>query len=125
MGAGRKPYTVRLSGIDAPEDGQAWGNKSKKLLKSLIHKKIVRVVAQKKPDYYGRTIARLYVDGLDVNAAMVEQGAAWVYRRYARGSSFAPFYKAEARAKKNRLGLWRLKNPVEPWKWRKMKKKKY
>jgi endonuclease YncB( thermonuclease family) len=54
---------------------------------------------------------------------MVEQGAVWVYRRYARGSSFAVLYKAEARAKKNRLGLWRLKNLLEPWKYRRFKKR--
>lgn len=118
MGEGRKPYSVRLSGIDAPENGQAWGKKSKQLLKKLIHKKIVRVVAQNKPDRYGRIIARLYLDDVDVCAYMVENGGAWVYRRYARGSSLAVLYKAEAKAKKQKRGLWALKNPVPPWEYR-------
>ncbi len=124
MGAKRKPYTVRLAGIDAPEDGQAWGRKSKKLLKKLIHKKIVRVVPQKKADKWGRVVARLYIGNIDVCAYMVENGGAWVYRRYARGSSFAVFYRAEEAAQKNKVGLWAAKNPVPPWKWRKLKKKK-
>ncbi len=119
MGANRTPYTVRLSGIDAPEKGQPYAKKSKKLLSNLIYKKIVRVVAQNKPDRYGRTIARLYVDSVDINAAMIEHGGAWVYRRYARGSSFASFYKAEAQAKKNKRGLWALPTPLPPWEWRK------
>lgn len=76
-------------------------------------------MAQNKPDRYGRTIARLYIGNTDINAYMVEQGGAWVYRRYAKGSSFAPFYKAEEQAKANKVGLWSLKNPVPPWKWRK------
>jgi endonuclease YncB( thermonuclease family) len=42
-------------------------------------------------DRYGRTIGRVFVGGVDVNAALVEQGAAWVYRTPARrfGVSFA------------------------------------
>ena len=122
MGANRTPYTVRLSGLDAPEKGQPYGKKSKQALSAMIYKKIVRVDGSKQ-DRYGRTIARLYVDGLDVNAAMIEQGAAWVYRRYARGSSFAVFYQAEARAKKNKVGLWALSSPLPPWEWRKSGKK--
>ncbi len=119
MGAGRKPYTVRLSGIDAPENGQPWGNKSKQLLKQLIHKKQVRVVVQKKADKWGRVVARLYLDDVDVCAYMVVYGGAWVYRRYARGSSFALLYNAEAKAKAAKSGLWSLNNPVPPWEWRK------
>lgn len=117
MGKGRKPYKVRLSGIDAPEKRQPYGKKSKQALAKLVFKKIVRVDGSKH-DRYGRTIARLYVDGQDINAAMIEQGAAWVYRRYARGSAFASFYKAEAIAKAEKRGLWALNNTIPPWEWR-------
>lgn len=115
MGARRKPFTVRLVGIDAPENGQRYAKKSKQALSKLIYKKIVRLEGLKR-DRYGRTLARLYVDDTDVSVAMVEQGAAWVYRRYTRD---ATLYKAEAIAKENKSGLWALSNPLPPWEWRK------
>ena len=115
MGKGRKPFTVRLQGIDAPEKGQRYAKKSKQALSRLVYKKIVRLEGTKR-DRYGRTLARLYVDDMDVSAKMVEQGAAWVYRRYTRDSIL---YQAEAVAKENKRGLWAFKNPLPPWKWRK------
>ncbi len=47
------PYTIRLAGIDAPEKGQAFGDKSKKNLSSLVFQKPVRIEWSKK-DGYGR-----------------------------------------------------------------------
>ena len=47
-------------------------------------------------DRYGRTVGRVYVGNLDVNAEMIRQGAAWVYRDYAKDPSL---YRLEERAK--------------------------
>ena len=33
-------------------------------------------------DRYGRTVGRVYVGAMDVNAEMVKRGAAWVYRQF-------------------------------------------
>ena len=38
-------------------------------------------------DRYGRTVGRVYADAMDVNAEMVRQGAAWVYRKYSHDRS--------------------------------------
>ena len=35
-------------------------------------------------DRYQRIVGRIYVDDLAVSAEMVRQGAAWVYRKYAK-----------------------------------------
>lgn len=35
-------------------------------------------------DRYGRSVGRVYVDGVDVNAEMIRCGAAWVFRKYVR-----------------------------------------
>ncbi len=121
MGKGRKSYKVRLSGLDAPEKKQPYGKKSQQALAKLAFKKIVCVKGVKR-DCYGRTIARLYVGNQDINAAMIEQGAAWVYRPYARGSTFTSFYKAETMAKNNKIGLWALNKPIPPWEWRRKSK---
>jgi endonuclease YncB( thermonuclease family) len=75
-----------------------------------------RVVVQD-IDRYGRTIGRVFVGGVDVNAALVEQGAAWVYRRYAKDPSL---FRLEAQAKAAKRGLWGLPKAQRcpPWDWR-------
>ena len=71
-------------------------------------------------DRYGRNVARLYVDGLDVNREMIRLGAAWVYREYKTDKSLLDI-EAEARAAKR--GLWALPEAeqVPPWEWRRKK----
>ena len=48
-------------------------------LSDLAFGKQARVVVQD-TDRYGRTVGRVYVGNLDVNAEMIGRGAAWVYR---------------------------------------------
>ena len=107
---------IRLAEIDAPEKGQPYGSKAKQVLSDLAFSKTVtvRVITT---DRYGRTVARVYVDDLDVNAAMVEEGAAWVYTAYSTDSLF-PQLQALAQAEKR--GLWGLSEyeQVPPWEWR-------
>ena len=79
--AGNRQLKIRLAEIDAPERDQPFGTKSKQALSDLVFGETISV----QPitiDRYGRTVARLYFEGLDVNAAMIEQGAAWVYTAY-------------------------------------------
>jgi endonuclease YncB( thermonuclease family) len=59
----------------------------------------------------------VYVGDVDVNAALVEQGAAWVYRQYARDQSL---FRLEEQAKAAKRGLWGLPDAQRcpPWDWR-------
>ena len=68
-------------------------------------------------DRYGRTVGRVYVGGVDVNAEMVKQGTAWVYRKYAQDQAL---YRLEEQAKAARRGLWGLPETERcpPWDWR-------
>ncbi|WP_083398444.1 thermonuclease family protein [Nitrosomonas communis] len=69
-------------------------------------------------DRYGRKVARVYKDDIDVNAEMVRLGAAWVYRKYARDQNL---YALEKQARQNKVGLWSLPETqqIPPWEWRK------
>ena len=69
-------------------------------------------------DRYGRTVGRVYVGNLDVNAEMIGRGAAWVYRDYAKDPSL---YRLESEAKAAKRGLWALPETERcaPWDWRK------
>jgi endonuclease YncB( thermonuclease family) len=101
--------TIRLHGIDAPEsdqfctrDGRAWacGEEGTDQLRRLIRGGELRCDALD-TDQYGRTLARCYLRGLDINRAMVESGYAVAYRKYS-----TEFVEAEEQAKAARRGIW-------------------
>ncbi len=108
---------VRLADIDCPEGNQPYGDSARRELSELVSRKYVRIERLGLDDY-GRTLGRVRVGSLDVNAEMVRRGAAWVYRKYLRDQSLLALEK-EARAAKR--GLWALPEAerVPPWKWRK------
>ena len=111
----REHVKVRLVDIDAPEKGQAFGNRSKQALEVLVKGQEVRVV-ERGQDRYHRILGRIYRGELDVNAEQVRQGMAWVFRQYNKD---ATLYPIEAEAKEQKRGLWRDSDPVPPWEWRK------
>lgn len=108
---------IRLSDIDAPESGQAFGSRAKQALSDLVYRQRVRAVEVDR-DRYGRLVARVYVGELDVNAELVRTGMAWVYRQYSRDAALLTL-EAEARAAKR--GLWADASPVPPWEYRRPK----
>jgi endonuclease YncB( thermonuclease family) len=120
LDADKKQHKVRLNGIDAPEKKQAFGAKSKTRLGEMVAGKDV-VVEWKEKDTYGRTLGKVTQSGVDVNLQMVKEGLAWHYRKYSKSIELA---RAEAEAKAAKKGLWADPNPVPPWDFRKLEKKK-
>lgn len=114
----REQVKVRMVEINAPEKGQAFGNRSKQALSQLVHDRQVEIREQG-TDRYGRTLGRVYLSGLDVNTEMVRRGMAWVYVKYAKDKGL---YQLEAEAREQRRGLWADKEPVPPWEWRRDRK---
>ena len=109
---------IRLFGIDAPELKQPHGQASKQALSGLVFGKTVTVTPANK-DRYGRTVAQIKADGVDVNNKMVELGAAWWYTDYAKNDTIKQQLQSDAQGK--RIGLWADKNPMPPWDFRKKK----
>lgn len=114
----REQVKVRLVEIDAPEKGQAYGNRSKQTLSELVLGKQVEI-RERGTDRYGRTLGQVYQSGVDVNAEMVRRGMSWVYVKYARNKGL---YQIEAEARGQRKGVWADKDPVPPWEWRRARK---
>lgn len=110
----RKQIKVRFYGIDAPELKQPYGKKSKQFLANLIAGEVVEVEENGK-DRYKRTIGTIYLNGADINAQMVANGYAWAYRKFSK--KYTP---QEGKAKSQKRGLWRDKEPIPPWEWRKL-----
>ncbi|MDC8447487.1 MAG: thermonuclease family protein [Nitrospira sp.] len=111
---------VRLAEIDAPESHQPYGSRAKQELSGLAFGRSA-IVQMQDIDRYGRTVGRVTVDGVDVNAEMVRRGAAWVYRKYAKDQSL---FTIEEQARDAKAGLWALPeaDQMPPWEWRKMSK---
>jgi endonuclease YncB( thermonuclease family) len=135
LDAAKAQHKVRLAGIDAPEKGQPFGERSKENLSRLVFGRDVRV-DWRKTDRYGRLVGTVWVaspdapcrrnadcaNTLDAGMAQLTVGLAWHYKKYAheqepeQRGQYA-FAEEEARAK--RVGLWKDANPVPPWEWRK------
>lgn len=123
---GNKEIKVRLDSIDCPEKDQPFGNKAKQATSDLVFGK--KVAIQKTgEDRYGRTLAFVVVDGVNVCEYLVENGWAWNYEKYSKSKRLAQLHRE---ALLDGRGLWAIVNqvdfnatpePIPPWAWRKKK----
>ncbi len=131
LDAARNRHRIRLLGIDAPEHGQAFGERSKQSLARLTFRRQVSVDWQGR-DGYGRILGRVRVAAadcpqsncpktLDANLEQVKRGLAWWNKKFADTQfpgDAGEYEAAERQARTARAGLWRERNPVPPWRWR-------
>ena len=111
---------IRLSGIDCPEKGQAFGHKAKEAASALVFAKEVTLYTHGH-DKYKRTLADVILpDGTNVNHVLVKDGWCWWYRKYAPLDTELEEFEKEAR--EARKGLWVDPVPVPPWVYRKAKR---
>jgi len=134
LDANKQSYHVRLTGIDAPERKQHFGDRSKQALRALVFGKQVEVEWHKR-DRYDRLIGKLLVAKpgnacagdhcprtLDVSLSQIEAGLAWHYKKYAKEQASEDrmqYAEAEDTARAKHLGLWSDHDPLPPWEWRK------
>ncbi len=112
---------VRIYGIDAPEVGQAYSQKSRLFLSGMIAGKCVLAIV-KEFDRYGRAIAKVETDEIDdVGLQMIHAGYAWHYSYFDKSQEYT---EAEQDARDHKAGLWEDKNPINPYEYRKQKQKK-
>lgn len=122
---GRLQRRVRLSGIDAPEKGQPFSNRSKERLSDLTFRQKVQVDSTK-IDRYGRHVGRVTARGVDVALQQLQDGLAWHYLAYAHEQPTPErlaYAAAERRARLARLGLWSHPQQLPPWEFRRARRK--
>lgn len=112
-----KIVEVRLFGIDTPEKTQAFGQAARNFTGGKASKGEIRVEPITK-DHDGRTVAMVFVNGINLNEQIVSQGFGWVYRQYCKKSICVDWLKLEADAKASHKGLWADANPTPPWEYR-------
>ena len=61
-----------------------------------------------------------FLDGTNVNHALIKDGWCWWYRKYAPGNGELETLEAEAR--EARKGLWTDPQPVPPWEHRRKRR---
>jgi endonuclease YncB( thermonuclease family) len=111
---------VRMFGIDAPETpkgakfpGQPYGPEAEAYLKQLVAGKRVKVEIYQ-VDRYKRLLSTIFVDGKDINLAMIEAGLAEVYRGPESGNPYKMQYQAvEDTARSRKKGMWVLGDKYE------------
>ena len=115
----KKQIKIRLHGIDCPEKNQDFGTAARQYLSDLIFEKTVKV-QKVRIDRYKRTIGIVTVDGEVVNEILLQQGLAWHYKKYDENPKWATL---EQEARKAKLKIWSVKDPVPPWEFRTKKSK--
>lgn len=112
--AGRAFLKIRLADIDAPEHDQPYGEAATQALtERVLHQRVeIDTVAT---DVYGRTLARIRLDGDEVGPDLVRQGLAWTAARSRHASALK---SAMRQARLAHRGLWQDAAPVPPWTWR-------
>ena len=112
---GDRTLSVRLADIDAPEKAQPGGAAAHNSLSELVNGKQLEITSVSM-DQYGRMVAKIKVDFLDVNAEQVRRGMAWEYSLHHSNKDMVALQKAAQAAKR---GLWAKPNPIPPSDWRK------
>lgn len=109
---------IRISGIDAPERGQFFGDVATCHLKWLVEGRKVGL-EMSKVDAYGRWVAVVWSEGRDIGGEMLKEGLAWYREEYGQNREYL---RLQSDAKMAGRGLWTDGDAIEPWKWRKMSK---
>lgn len=106
-------HLVRLLGIDAPETsktkgtpGQPFSVRSRRHLADRIRNRCVQLQIYG-DDRYGRRLAVIHLEGVNINLELVSLGLAEVYRgRPPDGFDRGPYRQAETAARRSKRGMW-------------------
>jgi endonuclease YncB( thermonuclease family) len=116
---GMQKLTVRLACIDAPEMAQApYGQQARSYLQQRLAIGREVTLQTQTIDKYGRSVAEVISD-ININLAMVEDGQAFVYRKYLGQCDAREYLDAEYRASRHRYGVWQQEGGIiRPWDFR-------
>ena len=110
---------VRLACIDSPEAQQPQGKLSTETLKTFIPVGTNVELNIVDTDRYGRSVAEVLKNGINLNQFMLLEGQAVVYRRYLSNCPDRNSYiEAEKLAKERKLGFWNDSTFITPQNWR-------
>lgn len=95
---------IRLLGINTPEKNQPYYEEAKQFLNIYENKTIL--IESKEKDKYNRTLAYAFYGNILLNKQLLEQGLAHTYY-YEKDKYYKELKKAEQKAQKNQIGIWK------------------
>jgi endonuclease YncB( thermonuclease family) len=114
-------FIARLYAIDCPEKKQQFGEDAKRFVTDLILNKEVNYTIKSIDKRYKRLVIDCKVENSSLSELLLINGLAWHYCAYDKSEVL---HSLQNIAKSNKFGLWSGENPVEPWIYRKNKKRK-
>ena len=113
-----KVLKVRLYGVDAPEEQQAFGAVAKHFTSGMVFGKTVTVLVHD-TDRDGRLVGEVLLPGgRSLNESVVRSGLAWWYQYYAPHDTTLDQLEQDARTAYR--GLWSDPHAIPPWEFRKL-----
>jgi micrococcal nuclease len=105
---------IRLIGIDTPETNdprkkvECFGQEAKTRLKEFEGKSVTleKDTSQSNKDKYGRSLRYVWVDGVNLNLLMLNEGLAYEYTYDEPYKYQMEFKNAEEKAESEKRGLW-------------------
>ncbi len=134
----QKERLIKLCGLECPKLGQAYFTNAKRFtLEKILNKTISyspkeRIYINDKLSEYSKEITKAHLSyhtgkegWYNLNEGLIKNGLAWVDNIYCIKSTHKKYKELQTEAKGKKIGLWKDKNPIPPWEWRKKKKPKY
>jgi micrococcal nuclease len=112
-----KGEKIRIYGVDCPEGHQDFGSRAKQFTSNMVFGKMVDV-KKMDTDRYGRTVGVVTIDGKTLNEELLKSGMAWFFTKYCKESFCGQWKQSEEVARKSKVGLWSMPNPIPPWDFR-------
>ena len=110
--------TVQLHGLDAPERTQPYGEQATVFLREQVLGRRVKVRVRDR-DRFGRYVATVLHNGVNVNEQLLRAGLAWYDWWYIDYTPDAARDQTLVhRARQAERGLWSQAAPIPPWEWR-------
>lgn len=110
---------LRLAEVDCPEKGQAFAKNAKQFTSEQVFGKQI-VFFKTDKDRYGRDIAKIYYDnGKYLSEQLIKNGLGWWYSSYSKDRNLEVL---EMKARSKKIGLWKDKNVISPWDYRRIKR---
>ena len=106
--------TVRIALIDTPEHNEQYYDSATQFIANLILDKLVDIKPiSAQSDRYGRILAEVYVDSVNVGLSILEHGLGLLYL-YPENSRLKDIYlPAQQRALRQKAGVWSLPQPEQ------------
>ena len=108
---------VRLACLQAPRFRQEpWATFAQSVLESNVKQGDRAIFELRSRDVYGRLVGRLFVNGKDLGAQLVQQGSVMAWDGFVGRCDDLNYSELETMAKDAGLGLWSASPPLErPW----------